>query len=181
MFNRGRQRGFSLVELLIVLAIIGLIASILIPNLMDALQKARQKRTMADLRGFGTAWMAWMTDQHGAASAGAAKAYPTGNLQPMDYVTLLSYVRPTDTFFYAQFVPQIDAWGGEIAYRLGFEGNTPVNVFACAPARDRTRHQCPANTNVQVEAYLSTDYDQDIIWADGYFLRWPDGLGSANQ
>ena len=63
MFKRNRQRGFTLIELLVVIAIIGIIAAILIPNLLDALQKAKQKRTVADLRDTGTAWMSWLTDQ----------------------------------------------------------------------------------------------------------------------
>ena len=63
---RNRQRGFTLIELLIVVAIIGIIAAILIPNLIDALQKAKQKRTMADMRNVGTAWLSWVTDSPGA-------------------------------------------------------------------------------------------------------------------
>ena len=45
---RNRQKGFTLIELLIVVAIIGIIAALLIPNFLDALQKAKQKRTVAD-------------------------------------------------------------------------------------------------------------------------------------
>src|SRR4030095_8835199 len=68
---RNRQRGFTLIELLIVVAIIGIIAALLIPNFLDALQKAKQKRTVADLRNVGTAEMSWLTDQIAAARAGA--------------------------------------------------------------------------------------------------------------
>ena len=69
---RNRQKGFTLIELLIVVAIIGIIAALLIPNFLDALQKAKQKRTVADMRNIGTAMFSWLTDQVGAAAAGAA-------------------------------------------------------------------------------------------------------------
>src|SRR5881227_2227736 len=69
---RNRQKGFTLIELLIVVAIIGIIAALLIPNFLDALQKAKQKRTVADARNIGTAEMSWLTDQISAAAAGAA-------------------------------------------------------------------------------------------------------------
>src|SRR3954447_21264732 len=67
---RSRQKGFTLIELLIVVAIIGIIAALLIPNFLDALQKAKQKRTVADMRNTGTAMFSWLTDQVGAAAAG---------------------------------------------------------------------------------------------------------------
>src|SRR5947209_13766834 len=69
---RNRERGFTLIELLIVVATIGIIAALLIPNFLDALQKAKQKRTVADARNVGTAEMSWLTDQISAAAAGAA-------------------------------------------------------------------------------------------------------------
>ena len=62
LMRRRGQKGFTLIELLIVVAIIGIIAAILIPNLLDALQKAKQKRTMGDQRGISTAIEAYATD-----------------------------------------------------------------------------------------------------------------------
>ena len=54
MKNRN-AKGFTLIELLIVVAIIGIIAAIAIPNLLNAIDRGKQKRTMADLRSIGTA------------------------------------------------------------------------------------------------------------------------------
>ena len=47
---RRKDKGFTLIELLIVVAIIGIIAAIAIPNLLNAIDRGKQKRTMADLR-----------------------------------------------------------------------------------------------------------------------------------
>jgi general secretion pathway protein G len=49
------SRGFSIVELLIVCAVIGLIAAIAIPNLVNAIQRGRQARTIGDMRGLANA------------------------------------------------------------------------------------------------------------------------------
>ncbi len=49
------NEGFSLIELLTVVAIIGIVAAIAVPQLMNALDRARQRRTMADMRRIATA------------------------------------------------------------------------------------------------------------------------------
>ena len=58
------QKGFTLIELLIVVAIIGIIAAIAIPNLLNAIDRGKQKRTMADIRSLGTAVESYAVDKN---------------------------------------------------------------------------------------------------------------------
>jgi prepilin-type N-terminal cleavage/methylation domain-containing protein len=62
MRNLRKQTGFTLIELLIVVAIIGIIAAIAIPNLLNAIDRGKQKRSMADMRSIGTAVESYSVD-----------------------------------------------------------------------------------------------------------------------
>lgn len=48
--HRCPEGGFTLIELLIVVAIIGILSAIAVPRMLSAIQTARQKRTMAEMR-----------------------------------------------------------------------------------------------------------------------------------
>lgn len=183
MLNRNRQRGFTLIELLIVVAIIGIIAAILIPNLIDALQKAKQKRTVSDCRNVGTAWMSWLTDQVSAAAAGG-QPYDASAFVTIAYDTLQDHLNPAADpgFFYMQEVPEADGW--QHTYVFAQATNLlAANVLAiCSKARDNSDDAAACNGDHQAAdtgAFVATNYDHDIMWADGFMVKFPAGLGPA--
>jgi general secretion pathway protein G len=174
---RNRQRGFTLIELLIVVAIIGIIAAILIPNLIDALQKAKQKRTMADMRNVGTAFMSYVTDAASAAAAGSANKFVGTNYSTLDWSSLFAILHPSQTFFYMNEVPKVDGWKNSYSY--GFTGNVVSSqVFAIeSSGRDGDSDAADVSSaDITIGPFVPTQYDQDILWADGFFVRWPGGL-----
>jgi type IV pilus assembly protein PilA len=61
-----RERGFSLLELLIVVAIILIIATIAIPSLLRSRQSAQESSAVAQLRTINTAEVTYLSSNQGA-------------------------------------------------------------------------------------------------------------------
>ena len=55
MFKNKKEKGFTLLELLVVIGIIGLLASILVVNLTSTRKRARDTKRIADVRNLQTA------------------------------------------------------------------------------------------------------------------------------
>src|SRR5262245_62711074 len=99
---RLNKKGFTLIELLIVVAIIGIIAAIAIPNLLNAIQRGKQKRTMADARAVGTAAEAFAVDNNRYPAGGSPVTVITTDLEPI----------------YIKKLPTKDGWGTTYDYRV---------------------------------------------------------------
>ena len=175
--RRSQAQGFTLIELLIVVAVIGIIAAILIPNLLDALQKTKQKRTVADMRDLGTAWFSWLTDQVSAAAAGSSRQqYDFGRLDvPVSADELFSSLYVSADMFYTRSVPSRDGWARQYDFRWsGNPSSTPV-IGIRSLGRDGVEGPNGSSGSYSLGPFITSDYDQDIIWADGFFVTYPAG------
>jgi type II secretion system protein G len=158
---RKKQSGFTLIELLIVIAIIGILAAIAIPNLLNALQRGKQKRTMADIRNLATAVESYQVDNN---------LYPDATCNTGLYTTEGTQVA-SDSFksltpTYIAQPPVQDGWGRFIYYGA----DTPHNNYNIASAgRDGILQGT-------VFCGTTTNFNDDIVYADGTFIQWPEGV-----
>ena len=141
-------RGFSLVELLIVAAVIGLIAAIAIPNLVNAIQRGRQSRTVGDLRGIATAVAMYQQDY--AKYPVAADNSDAADLRPH----LASYMENFNA---------VDGW--QRAFRYSSDGDHYTLVsFAIDGIANTPYEEGPTNY-----------FEEDIVLVDGSFWQYPEG------
>jgi general secretion pathway protein G len=141
--------GFSLIELLIVVAVIGLISAIAIPNLITAIQRARQTRSMADLKTLARALSLY--EQDSIDYPVETSLVSAENLRPAlrpymgEFETLDGWRRP---FMYISNGRHYTL----ISYALGGVANLPYTIGPI--------HRL----------------EEDIVMSNGVFVQWPEGV-----
>lgn len=103
---KHNQGGFSLIELMIVILTIGIIASIGIPMLVDAVDRAKQRRSMADMHTIVSANGTYYIDQQ-------------------DYSPDLPTLAVAG---YLQVALTADAWGNPFVYTIGAKTYTLTSL-----------------------------------------------------
>jgi len=131
-----------------VVAILGILAAIAVPRIFQMLERARQKRTMADMRTLALAINAYATDFVFVPQVSAPAS------------SLLTYLTPT----YLKTLPVLDGWRRDLQYQ--------------GQGLEYTLVSYGADGQPQSGPYSgpTTNYAADIAVVNGVFVQWPEGL-----
>ncbi len=167
-------RGFTLIEVLIVVAIIGILAVLLIPNALTAIQKSKQKSTMKDIMSIATAASDYMTDN------GEWSMAQSGDISASSEFVLA--VTP----FYIKFCPVTDSWGEPYKVYLGdFAAVRSINSDDIGPedfviesyGRDGLSDGWEYDPADTVDDYYTVDgwqaFKNDMVNWNGSWIRTP--------
>ncbi|HEY8296753.1 MAG TPA: prepilin-type N-terminal cleavage/methylation domain-containing protein [Candidatus Baltobacteraceae bacterium] len=113
------QRGFTLIEMMVVVAIIAILAALLIPNFSRARAQAQTATCISNLKTIGTALELYYTDH---------QYYPTATTQAIDKTYLQATGSPLNG--YLNQVPVDPAAGGSGSYEYSTQSTTANNGVA---------------------------------------------------
>jgi type II secretory pathway pseudopilin PulG len=135
----------------------GIFAAILIPNFLDALQKAKQKRTLAEM---------WKIV--GAVELYKAKlgSFPAA----ADMNALAKAVSP-----YGPPPSRVDAWNRELRYACWRQdaASPGCDHYRIVSAGRDGRFEHDDLRSYPAAPFDPTDYDRDIVFGDGAPIAWP--------
>ena len=127
----------------------GIIAAIAIPNLLNAVDRGKQKRTMADLRQIAMAIESYAIDK---------------NIYPLteDFDELCGVLEPK---YSEGSLPKIDGWGQSFA----------VQAYGQGYAIGSGGKDGEGALHVEGEGGPMIHFEAAIIMANGEFVQWPEG------
>ena len=139
-----KQRGFTLIELLVTLVILGILAALAIVALFSALDRAKQRATMADMRTISKAIEAYQID--------------VGRIPQGDLTAVAPLLVPYQT----NVVPQADHW------------SNPMIYTASSSAYSLESYGKDGVDGADVSLGTRGDYNLDILLSDGMFIAAPE-------
>lgn len=171
---RRNQAGFTLVELLITVAIIGILAAIAIPNLLSAIQRSRQKRTMVDMRTIGIALESRATDVNRYNAAGTIPSLAMC-AETVTHTQMRSALAPT----YIKLIPSDDGWSNPYRFLVDqpWTGSVAAQHYVVWSAGRNGSANGTAGWDATSASPggATTNFNDDILFSDGMFIQYPEG------
>jgi len=150
MFKKTKK-GFSLIELMIVVAIIAILAMILTPSVLTAINKARQKSTMEDIRNVGM----------------AVDNYRTDWLRPVNSQGTIENIT-SFLDFYGRKIRTLDHWGYALLYTAQAD-----EYSIGSPAKNGQFGGWTPSTGLYAPPTQLSDFEKDLIYSNGIFTYGP--------
>jgi type II secretion system protein G len=146
MRHHNPDAGFTLVEILIVAAIIGILVAIAVPGLHSAVSKARQRASMSDMRTIANSLHMYAMD---------ARVFPATMTMAQLEPILVPFV--THTF------PSADGWKNDFSYECDGVSNYTLESYGAdgLPGAD-------------ISIATRFDFNRDIVFTNGIFTASPD-------
>jgi len=169
-----KRKGFTLLEMLVVVAIIGILAALFIPLIAGAMQKAKQKGTMQDMNTLAKAITEYITDHSVAPVQDGPLSMAT------TFYSALSG-------FYLKVMPQNDQWGTALNVYCG-TAVAGANIGGISSAGDddfliqsfgRDRSSTPftydpaSPGSAFFRVAAMSDFDQDLVNWNGTWIHAP--------
>lgn len=110
-FKQYHQQGFTLIEIMVVVVILGILAAAIVPNIMSRPEQARIQKTKIDISSLETALEMYKADNYKYPSTDqgleALVTKPSGSPQPRNYNSG-GYIKKLKK----------DPWGNEYLYLI---------------------------------------------------------------
>ena len=137
-----RQSGFSLIELLVAMAIIAILAVAIVPNLYKNVDKAKITRTKQDIRTLGTALASYRLD---------VNHFPTTE-QGLNALIQKSTVPPVPTGWDGPYLPNnkipLDVWGQPYQYLSPGKHNKSYDLYSYGSSMKENGNTIIGNWNL---------------------------------
>jgi general secretion pathway protein G len=145
--RRASERGFTLIEVLIVTVVLSIVASIALVSLFGALDRSKQRATMADMRIISRAIEAYIVDNNVPPDDAGGLAALTTALIP----------------YQTNVLPVADHWRNDYVYNSDVTGQYTLESFG--------KDGLPGG---DISVASRADYTLDIVLVNGTFVAAPE-------
>lgn len=186
MHTRSR-RAFTLIELMVSVAVIALLIAILLPALSGASKSARQVKGLSNMRQLAAGWHLYSSENQEIMLPGRFPALPGGTANPANY-----YDVGNGKKYRARYLPVLGKYVGLFAFtnpdRNNDRQDIDGDVFRCPAAADRTdegncafgyNHQFLGNARLRSGVYRNFPLRQTRLQTTARTVMFADAMGTA--